>query len=203
MNASELCDSIRADFFSEILPFMRIEPMTVSQLERMKAEFLTVRALLFTNTFHTAATIVERNFFEFVLLNLTDSDKTFSVPFGRRAAIRFISCSGASAMTERVFKNSVNPFKLFVRPAIDGCLGVLMLVWHSSEEAEEWVRRDFPNFYSFLNDTAHLQDFKQIVSSVYGFIHNTRPSIKRRHVIKVDPHLENTGLFKKIRKAVK
>ena len=205
MNASELCDSIRADFFSEILPFMRLEPTSVSQLERMKAELLTVRSLLFTNTLHTTATIVERNCFEFALLNLSDTDKKHNVTFGRRAIIRFVSCGGASAMTERIFKNSRNPYKLLVRPAIDGALGVLMLVWHYPTEAEEWLRRDLPGLYSFLNEHAHLQDFKHLVGSIYGFIHNTKPPIRRGHTLGIDPRIEESAqsLAKRVRKAIK
>ena len=177
MEVRELCDNIRADFISEIVPFLRMEPSTLDQLKMIQTSFLTVRRLLLTKTFYLTATIVERNVLEYIMINMV-KEHDVTVKFGKRVVVRFISTSVAASMTERLFKGSIDPFKLFVKPAINGVLGVVMLIWQSPREAEQWVRRDWPKLYRFLNEKAHLQDFKHLVLSVHEFVNSPKTSFE-------------------------
>lgn len=170
MKQADLVKNIKDDFITELLPFMRMPPGSLSQLEQAKNTIKTVKTFMYTSTMYTCATIVERNVIEYAMTNYYQQNPSKVDKFGQKAMIKFTATAGASFLTEFVLKRNRNPFKLIVRPALEGALTVGVLVWQQPAEAEKSLKKNFPQAHTFLVQKCYLNEIKAIVEKVRNFI---------------------------------
>lgn len=170
MKQADLVKNIKDDFITEFVPFVRMPPGSLSQFEQAKNTVKTIKTFLYTGTFYTCATIVERNVIEYFMTNYLKENPNNLDKFGRKAMIKFTATAGACFLTEFVIKRTRNPFKLIVRPALEGAMTVGVLVWQQPAEAEKSLKHNFPGAHNFLVQKCYLNEIKTGVSKVRDFI---------------------------------
>lgn len=171
MDKSELLDNIRADFFTEICPFVR--PSFLSDYEAVQTALSTahlISTFLSKDFYFRCATIVEKNAIEYSLINLYAKTQKKRVNYEQRINIRFISSFSASMFTAVVFKRSRNPFTVVVVPLINGMISVTYMMLSNPEESDRFMHRKYPQTIRFLEEKFYLKEIKMYIKEVNNFI---------------------------------
>lgn len=170
MNKEELLDNIRADFFTEICPFVR--PSYITDYEAVKTAFNSVRlvsSFIQSDVLYRCATIVEKNAIEYSLVNLC-AKRRKPINYQTRINIRFISSFSASMLTAVVLKSSRNPFSVIVIPFINGTISVTFLLLSNPDETQRFINRNYPNALRFLEKNCYFKEITKFSKQVNDFI---------------------------------
>lgn len=177
MDKNELLDNIRADFFTEICPFLR--PSYLSDYEAVRTAINSVRLVstfLHRDSLYRCATIVEKNIIEYSLINLYAKQQK-RVTYKQRIHIRFISSFSASMITALALKRSHNPFAIIVVPFINGVISVTFLMLSNPDETDRFLNSNYPDAIRFLEKNCYLKEVKKCVKEVNDFINRPHKPI--------------------------
>ncbi|OHT05978.1 hypothetical protein TRFO_26034 [Tritrichomonas foetus] len=174
MDHDELLDNIRADFFTEVCPFFSTpRAANYENLQKMYNSARFINSVMNQKLLFNCATMVERNYIEFILVNLAGKKANYEM----RLYIRFFSAAAASSLTAIVWKQTRNPFSVITVPLIDGALSTVALMIQHPSETDRLLKKKCPNVIKFLEKNCYLREIKDFSMKINNFVYRPKKKI--------------------------
>ena len=186
MDTSQLLESIRGDFVTEIRPFiMQTSVSSMKNFQDVENALHATKQILMKSTLQTSINIVARNTYEWVFHNLFKEN----LQFPQRVAFRAISASMAAMTSSLVLDRRIGIGNMVLYPLWQGFYFGVYYMIHNAEETKRYFKKNYPKQIDAIMQNEVTGNLLRFIQGVYQSLNNpSLPYEQRMRKDKYDPN---------------